>query len=143
MTEKAKAPYHKKAEADQKRAKDQTEMLEKKGYFLLDDGSKSTDAKNLPKKKWPEGTLMPKKPNSAYIYFSMAEVNKIKEKEKLEKHTDAMKRAGEIWSEMSDKEKKPFIKLREKDVARYEKQMKEMETNGFFEMDDGSKSSDY
>ncbi len=54
-----------------------------------------------------------------------------------------MKRAGEIWSDMTDKEKKPYEKLHDQDVQRYEKQMKEMNDNGFFVLEDGSKSSEH
>ena len=43
MNEKEKAPYVKKAEADEKRYQKQAEELKAKGYYKLEDGTKSTD----------------------------------------------------------------------------------------------------
>ena len=44
---------------------------------------------------------------------------------------------------MSDKEKKKYQDLHEKDKKRFERQLAELTKNGFFKMDDGSKSSDH
>jgi len=46
MGEKEKAPYEKMALEDKQRFDTQTAAMATKGYFLLDDGSKSTDAEN-------------------------------------------------------------------------------------------------
>lgn len=51
LDDKAKQPYEKMALKDKERCDKQKADLEKKGYFILDDGSKSTDEKNIPKKK--------------------------------------------------------------------------------------------
>lgn len=48
LDDKARAPYLKKAEQDKERHAKQLAELEKKGYFKLEDGSKSTDEKNAP-----------------------------------------------------------------------------------------------
>ena len=50
MTEAQKQPFDKKNEADKKRHEQQLEELNKKGYFMLEDGSKSTDVSNVQKK---------------------------------------------------------------------------------------------
>lgn len=42
-TEEQKAPYLKMANEDQKRVVRQTDELKKRGYYTLNDGSKSTD----------------------------------------------------------------------------------------------------
>ena len=110
---------------------------------MTEDGIKSTEIAMDPKKKFGKDVLLPKKPMSAYLLFSQQNCTAIKEKEKLEKHTDAMKRCGEIWSGMSDKEKKKYNDLHLKDAERYKKQLKELENKGFFKMEDGSKSSDH
>jgi hypothetical protein len=68
-----------------------------------------------PKKRFGKDVLLPKRPISGYICFTTDMVNKIKEKEKIEKHTDAMKRCGELWSKMSDKEKKKYTDMHDKD----------------------------
>jgi len=62
MTEKDKKPYIEKGENDKKRMEKEKADLEKKGYFILEDGSKSTDEKNLPSKIFKKGILLPSKP---------------------------------------------------------------------------------
>lgn len=101
------------------------EEIRKKGFFTNSDGIKSTDMVVDPRKKWGKDILMPKKPLSGYIYFATANVNVLKEKEKCS-HTDAMKLAGEKWSKMSEKDKKPYSVLHEKDQSRHDKQIKEL-----------------
>lgn len=54
-----------------------------------------------------------------------------------------MAKAGDAWNKMNDKQKKKYNEMHEKDVKRNESQMKELESNGFFIMDDGSKSSEH
>ena len=46
MTDDQKAPYEKMAETDKVRFEKQMAEREKKGYFILDDKSKSTDPQN-------------------------------------------------------------------------------------------------
>jgi len=86
--------------------------------------------------------MLPKKPLSSYLYFTTDQMNKIKEKEGCT-HPEAMKKAGEIWSKMSDKEKKKYTDMNTKDQARYDKQLAELNKKGFFMMEDGSKSSEH
>ena len=50
MTDAQKKPYEDKNAADKKRHEQQLEELNKKGYFMLDDGRKSTDVPKVPKK---------------------------------------------------------------------------------------------
>ena len=47
-----------------------------------------------------------------------------------------------MWAKMSEKEKEPYVKLSEKDKARFERQNAEREKKGFFMLDDNSKSTD-
>ena len=75
--------------------------FEQKGYFTNVDGTKSTDNVNQ-KPKISKDVVKPKRPLSAYLYFSMEAVVSIKEKDKLS-HSDAMKKAGEVWAKMNDK----------------------------------------
>jgi hypothetical protein len=46
-----KQPYENKNAADKKRHEKQLDLLNTKGYFTLEDGSKSTDAQNVLKKR--------------------------------------------------------------------------------------------
>ena len=51
MSDSQKQPYFDMNAADQVRQQKQVVDLEKKGYFLLEDGTKSTDPQNVPKKR--------------------------------------------------------------------------------------------
>jgi len=81
MSDEEKAVYEKMAEADKVRHEKQVAEREKKGYFILEDKSKSTDPQNaklFKPKKEKKGAdeeeevkeLQPKRAVSAYIYFS-------------------------------------------------------------------------
>jgi len=139
---KDKEKFNKMHEDDVKRYQEQLEQIDKHGYFVMKDGSKSTDEANL-KKQVPEGTILPKKALSAYSFFQSSQLKSIKEKEKLETFGEVQKRSGEIWNALSTQQKKPYEKLHQEDVERFTRQMKEWKDNGFFTMDDGSKSTDH
>lgn len=47
-----------------------------------------------------------------------------------------------MWSSMSNDQKLPFTKLAEEDKERYRVQKQELDTLGYFTMDDGTKSTD-
>jgi len=51
MSDAEKQPYENKNAADKKRHEKQLDLLNQKGYFTLEDGSKSTDAQNVLKKR--------------------------------------------------------------------------------------------
>lgn len=51
MTDAQKQPYNDMNVADKARQQKQETELEKKGYFMLDNGTKSTDPENVPKKR--------------------------------------------------------------------------------------------
>ena len=51
-----------------------------------------------------------------------------------------MKAVAEAWSKFTDAQKKPFIKMHEDDVKRFEKEKKDLETKGFFIDKDGNDS---
>ena len=51
LTPEARLPFEKLYKEDKARQELQKKSLDKKGYFLLEDGSKSTDDKNLPPRK--------------------------------------------------------------------------------------------
>ena len=51
MDEQHRKPYEDMAEKDKLRFQKEKKMLDDHGYFMLADGSKSTDPQNIPKKK--------------------------------------------------------------------------------------------
>lgn len=107
MTDAQKEPYNAKAKDDEERYKKQLKELDDKGFFMTAEGVKSTELYVDPKKKYGEDCMVPKKPLSAYLFYTTANVNKIKEKENCT-HSEAMKKCGEIWNTLSVTEKKIY-----------------------------------
>lgn len=142
LTDAQKAPYLEKSRLDDERYKRQLKELEQNGFFMTEDGIKSTDLKVDPKKKYGETCVVPKKPLSAYLFYTTENVNLIKEKEGCT-HPEAMKKCGELWNKLSADEKKYYEDKHDKDALRYKQQSEDLDKNGFFIMDDGSKSSDH
>lgn len=77
-------------------------MLEEKGYFLLKDGTKSCDVVK------DDDRMKPPHPTSAFIYYSVSIVPKIKAEKKCS-HLEATSLAGASWKDLSEKEKTPFL----------------------------------
>jgi len=131
MSDSDKARYVVMSEKDKTRYERQLSEREKKGFFTLEDKSKSTDPENaklFKKKKSTSDTeeevkeLKPKRAVSAYIYFA-TELDEKTRKEKPElKITEISVLAGKKWGQMSDAEKKPYLEKHEQDKARQEKQ---------------------
>jgi len=96
------------------------EELTANGFFMTEDGKKSTDLYVDPKKKYGESCVVPKKPLSAYLFYTTENVNKLKEKEGCT-HPEAMKKCGELWNKLNDEEKKPYNEKHDADQVRYKK----------------------
>ena len=80
----------------------------------------------------------PKKPRTSYIFFS-------KDHQKQLRAVgftipEVAKKCGEMWKALSDAEKEPYTKLWKADIKRYESQMKEFESKGFYTNSDGKKA---
>lgn len=107
MTEDQKKPYLEKSKQDEERYKRQLTELDQNGFFMTEDGIKSTDLKVDPKKKYGELCVVPKKPLSAYLFYTTENVNKIKEKEGCT-HPEAMKKCGELWNKLNAEDRKTY-----------------------------------
>jgi hypothetical protein len=153
ISDKEKAQFEKMAEEDKIRHEKQVAEREKKGYFTLEDKSKSTDPENakLFKKKKSkdadeddghEEILQPKRAISAYIYFSQEFIEQARKSHPDKKQSEYMGMAGSKWSEMSESQKKPYNDMNAVDKVRQEKQEAELAKKGFFVLADGSKSTD-
>ena len=143
MTEKEKEPWEKQQAVHQARYAGQVKELEEKGYFMTEDGVKSTDVEITdPRKKYGKNVLLPKRALSAYFFFTGQNIPIIRNDEKCT-HMEAFKLAAAKWGSMADKEKKKYEDLHDKDVKRSDKQLEDLMKNGFFMMEDGSKSSDH
>lgn len=131
MSEKEKAPYVKCSDNDKVRFERQQAEREKKGFFTLEDKSKSTDPENqkLFKRKKSAAELeeeskelKPKRACSAYIYFATEFGAKTRKSNPELKITEVIVLAGKKWSEMSEAEKQPYVQKNVEDKVRQEKQ---------------------
>ena len=111
MSEKEKEPFLKLSDKDKARFEKQQAEREKKGFFTLDDNSKSTDPENakLFKRKKSAAELeeeskelKPKRPVSAYIFFATDFSEKTRKSHPEMKITEVTVLAGKKWGEMSD-----------------------------------------
>ncbi|ORZ08608.1 non-histone chromosomal protein 6 [Absidia repens] len=84
---------------------------------MAKDTKKDTKVSAKRQKKDPNA---PKRGLSAYMFFSQANRNKVKEENPDATFGQLGKILGQKWKEMSDEEKKPYHHQAEKDKARYE-----------------------
>lgn len=76
------------------------------------------------KQKRKKDANAPKQAKSSYMYFTEKERQKIVKENPGMKQPEIFKELGKHWSALSDKEKKPFDKLHDKDKARFDEEMK-------------------
>ena len=148
-SEEEKAPYVKRAEEDKARLARQTEELKAKGYYTLENGSKSTDEKNahLFKVKAKKGKEEEKEwqhppPKRAMTPWTFFAGEKMKEYSAQGKSKEAFALASEAWKACTDEQKSPYEKLAATDKAREAKQAAELAKLGYYLLEDGSKSTD-
>lgn len=77
-------------------------------------------------KKMRRDPSMPKKPLSAFIYFSQETREKIKKDNPKMPVASIMKEVGERWNAMSKQEKDPYVTAARDDKLRYEKEITEL-----------------
>ena len=144
LSETDKEPWYKKVADDKKRYDGQMEELKENGFFIMADGSKSTDITFDPKKKYAADVVLPKRALTAYFFYTGEMASKIRAEVDGRTHMEAMKIAAERWGgTMTEADKEKYLQQNAKDQKRYEDQMAELATKGFFIMEDGSKSCDH
>ena len=77
-------------------------------------------------KKLRRDPNMPKKPLSAYIYFSQERREQIKKENPKMPVTHVMKEVSNRWSAMTKDEKEPYIVEAREDKKRYEQELLQM-----------------
>ena len=130
-----RAKWEKMAADDKARQQSQLDEIEVQGYFTLEDGTRSCDIRyrkgNL--KDYPG--VMPKKAPSVYNLF-------MKEWKAPEgtKNSDRLGLCSEAFKSCPEKDLKRYQATHEAELKRYERQIAEIETKGFFVMEDGKRS---
>ena len=128
------------SELDRERFNRQKEEIDDKGYFTLEDGTKSCE--QIDKKfKYPKGTKMPPRIQTAYNIYRQENLEKNMAKQALNKH-EASSVCLQVWEKLTDKQKQKFENLSQDDTSRYNKQICSLQQNGYFLNEDGTKSTD-
>ena len=98
--------------------------MEELGYFINSDGVKSTDLDSKGRvREFAEGTIMPKKVRSAYLYF-FAEFQKLRKSEKKEGEktnvSEVTKEISTKWKSMNETDKSKYEDMHKADITRHE-----------------------
>lgn len=121
----------------------ETKQLKELGYFIDANGVKSTDMDKKHKKlDYPEGTVMPKKKGTSFMFFLKTYHAEHKEELAGKVATEASKAIGAAWASMTDQQKERFEAMSNKDGERFDDQLNQLKKNGFFLTEDGTKSTD-
>ena len=91
LSDKQKKKYQKLAEADKVRYDREVEFLIKNGYFINQNGEKSTDLFK------PSNVVMPNKVTSAYIFFNKSNMDKLRNEQPKLNITEMAKLSGAAW----------------------------------------------
>lgn len=86
-------------------------------------------------KEKPKG---PKRPTSAYFFYSSARRGVMKQTAPNLSMTEVAKLIGAEWKELTDQDKSVYTEMATKDKERYEKQKKELEDTGSWTEESGS-----
>ncbi|PSC71969.1 non-histone chromosomal 6 [Micractinium conductrix] len=87
---------------------------------------KATKEKKEKKEKDPNA---PKRPLSAYMFFASDKRKELKKDQPTLTLGEVGKATGAAWSELTEKDKAPYVKKAEADKVRYEKEKAAYEKN--------------
>lgn len=75
------------------------------------------------RKKKKRDPNRPKKPMQAFFMYSRDNKDEMKKEYPDLKHTEIMKKLGEVWNGLSEKKKEPYYKEAQKLKKKYDKEM--------------------
>lgn len=113
--------------------------FEKNGFFI---NQKGENSKDLFKPVIGDDVVQPKKPMTSFLFYSNSIQKSLREKNPSLGITEISKLAGQKWNKLSEKQKSPFYLQSEQDNQRYQNEMNELMTKGFFVNQEGTKSTD-
>lgn len=98
--------FYQQAEKDQVRYKKEMDELVANGYFINQKGENSRD---LFKPTYGPDVVQPKKPSTAYIFFSTAQRRNMKQPSSMQDFSEQTKQIGLKWNQLTDKQKAPYF----------------------------------
>ena len=93
--------------------------------------------------KFLDHVVQPKKPTTGYFFFNGEKVKALRAESAAMTQTEALKASGALWTSLSEEERQKYEVMASNDKDRYQKELKDLITQGYFIMADGSKSSDH
>ena len=76
---------------------------------------------------------------SSYLFYSMKTCPELKKANPDTPQNLIVKNVGLQWKALTEEQRSPFIAMAQSDKARYQKELKEVETQGFFTNSKGEK----
>jgi len=160
LTEDQKKPFNQEAEIEVKRHEREMKEYNETGFFVNKDGvnSSTLDKVKVKTKHMASSQVVavnqevpsepePVKPKKNMVPFMF--LVKLRSREVMEQNKDTCKSAagaikilGEQWRNMDEAGKAKYVELSKKDLERHQKQMADFKENGWFTLEDGTKSSD-
>lgn len=99
-------------------------------------------AKDASKENKAPSQVQPKKPITPYFAFLAARRENFRNENPKLSITEIAKGMGQVWTAMTEDQKKPYNQIVEEDKARYLKELNDLEKKGFFINKDGVNSKD-
>lgn len=96
------------------------------------------DSPSKKKKKKKEKPKGPKRPTTAFFYYTATIRQEVKEKNPGQPVSQLSKIHGKMWKELTDEERAPFMDLNKKDKERYEKEKAALENVVMDQKDEGT-----
>lgn len=95
--------------------------------------STSTTTKKKKRKSKKKDPKFPKRPRSAYLFFSTSKGKELKEQNPTMPQPEIMKKCGELWQALSEEDRKPFVKSSDEDKERFNKEIAAYEPSEGFD----------
>jgi len=112
------------------------------GYFFNSDGVKSTFLTRKGRKlEFEVGTVMPKQVKVPFMFYHSEYFAQNKKSIVEVTAAEVSKRLGANWNALDETQKQKYIDLNKKDKERYERELSELRSKGFFTNQDGVKST--
>ena len=120
MSEKEKQPFVKKADKDAKRHEREMKECEKTGFFVNEDGVKSTELAML-KCVFKKHVTTPEKLRSPFNFYCKEGWSNMSAKMPEAKLSDVMQALRKEWEKLSDKQKTKYSKMVDADHTRFDR----------------------
>lgn len=93
--------------------------------------------------KFLDHVVQPKKPTTGYFFFNGEKCKALRAENLEMSQKEALKVSGALWTNLNEEDRAKYEVMASNDKDRYQKELKDLITQGYFIMADGSKSSEH